>query len=116
LFLISLVSHLFSSQAAVERLERDGHDIFANPRPALQLSSQNYKVVEHNVAESGGLHPILNLSDARAAIHTIVTQVACLLASLFDDLLFLCICVLHVFDIRCLFVCISVDVSFACFV
>ncbi len=69
------VGHLYGAlESAIERLAREGVELFGRPRPELQLKSHNYKLLEHNVAESGGLHPVLNLSDARAALATIVSQ------------------------------------------
>lgn len=77
-------------EAALERLAQSDENLFSNPRPSLQLSSQNYKVckslvsffspkklkqvIDFNVAESGGLHPICSITDARSALHTIVSQ------------------------------------------
>ena len=38
------VGHLYGSlEAAIERLARDNKDLFARPRPELQLAAQNYK-------------------------------------------------------------------------
>lgn len=61
-------------EAALDALAEKDANLFAKPNIHLQLDSRNYKVVEHNSADSGSLHPITSIEDARAAINTIMHQ------------------------------------------
>ncbi len=70
----SIGSFYAAIEALFEKLAHDDPELFATPRIDLQLRDRNYKIVNHNNALSGELHPVANIDDVRRAIATIVNQ------------------------------------------
>ena len=69
------IGHLYLSiLGALERLSRRGEKLFENPRVAQQLSNRNYKTLEHNSPDSGGLTTVTSMAEARTALLTIIHQ------------------------------------------